>query len=245
MHLKNILFFCVALCFFQCQGAPPTASQLKGIRDLIKVNLDVDRRMDFARLRELLCLVTYMFDEEIEVPSAEELTIDYEYSNDQIHICLLSLSTEATPMLNDLVTDMVARNMGEDEELDSYQVKAICKKLAMLIEIPEDFDSIDVLEKELELNNTFNKKEVLILARAFAATKEPGLNTIIKREIQRYNDRDVKIYEEFKKIFLNVKQISKLPMEFFSEEECKEGYKKDRFNAAQVERIVMQKFFSS
>ncbi|XP_050427995.1 uncharacterized protein LOC126837986 [Adelges cooleyi] len=193
-----------------------------GIRDFIKANLDKDGRMDFARLREILYNISFIFEEEIEVPSAEELTINYEYSNDQVHIYLLSFSTEATPKLNKLVIDMVAREMGEVEELDFNQVRAICMKLA---ERPEDFDSIDVFKRRAsELANRFNKQEVLIVVRAFAAIKEPGLNATIETEIQKYNDRDVKEYEEFKNIFLNVKHIWKKPMKFFLVEECRKTY---------------------
>ncbi|XP_050431047.1 uncharacterized protein LOC126839682 [Adelges cooleyi] len=242
MYLKSILFFCVASFFFQCQGVPPTEEQLTMIKEKIASKVGDDGKMDFTQLSKVLLEIGQTIDKNYD---AEDMDFGFLYTNDQVEIAILSYTTKGTPRLNRLVSDIVEQIMKQDDYVKFDKIKAICAKVAKEADITTtDFASMDVFERlELQSNRMFGKDEVMTYALAFAATKEPGIRAIIKKEIQRRDGCLFKYYEDIIAICMEVKAKAHVPMEIPTYEQFIETWKNGEFTAKTAEKLIIRNFF--
>ncbi|XP_050439901.1 uncharacterized protein LOC126845297 [Adelges cooleyi] len=241
MYLKSILFFCVTSFFFQCQGVPPTQEEITMIQEKIASKVGDDGKMDFTQLKNVINEIGHTIDKNYEEKNMDSA---FRYTNDQAVIAILSYTANTNPSLISFVRDRVQQIMGQDRVVKFERIKAICAKIAKDADIPEA--NMDIFESlESQSNRRYHKDHAICYALAFAATKEPELKKIVKREVRRTTG-DLKSYPDI--IAICITLAHKAPQVTIGAPTIDDflmPWKYGKFKAETVENIIYRSFFRS
>ncbi|XP_050430157.1 uncharacterized protein LOC126839129 [Adelges cooleyi] len=243
MHLKNILFFCVSLCFFHCQGVPPTDEQLNEIKQLIRSHLGEDDLMDFEQLLVILSEVGNIVGQRMNIPSVEDIKIKLSLTNDEVEISMLSYISRAKPITNYYITRLIAETMGENGFMDFATFMSVCRRVADVFGISKEILSIDIFQKYITPNMVFSMSKAVVYALAYASTQNPEVHEAVRDVIETYENHDLKQYEDFNIIFNRVRERTPLHMPCPTYEEFDKEYKKTRLSKESVLQIVFNTYF--
>ncbi|XP_050424549.1 uncharacterized protein LOC126835780 [Adelges cooleyi] len=192
MYLKNIiiLFFCVAVHFFQCHGGKPTPEELEMIRSaFVQYTNHEYRQVDVRVLKEI-------FDDVAEKSGTTKNSPSLQFLRSQFHDDKLTLAAvnwtvkeflgPNNPTITDLVRNAFEHHTNHPNIVDVKGLKQIIDDIARQSGTSRKPLSLQQLIIQYKGDSIFTIDEVELIVQKYLLSQDPKIMEMISNIIKKY-----------------------------------------------------------